>query len=184
MTADQKHGKPFHFYPIAKHIFNMNEVPKITDKSHGFQRRPIVLTFNQRFDHGTPQNDPMLLQKLIKEKNGIFLWMLDGLKTVLEVNQLYVPEVVERDTQEFIQSTNPVLQFIDECCIIGVDFKAKPAEMYKEYKKWCEDGKNRPLARNRFYQQIMIHCPSVTRGLDGADRSRVFMGIGLKTTWS
>jgi len=182
LMADQKHGKPFFFYPIAKHIFNMNEVPKITDKSHGFQRRPIVLTFNQRFE--PPDNDPMLLEKLKKEMNGIFMWMLEGLQVVLETGYLHVPEGVEEDTRAFIQSTNPVLQFIEECCILGSDFKASPPDMFAEYKKWCSDGGNRPLARNRFYSQIMVHCPSVVKRPDGDNRRRMFIGIGLKDTWS
>ena len=182
LMADQKHGQPFAFYPIAKHIFNMNEVPKITDKSHGFQRRPIVLTFNQRFE--PPDNDPMLLEKLKKEMNGIFMWMLEGLQVVLETGYLHVPESVEEDTMAFIQSTNPILQFIEECCALGPIYKANPPDAFAEYKKWCADGGNRPLARNRFYSQIMIHCPSVVRRLDGPTRKRMFVGIGLKDAWS
>jgi P4 family phage/plasmid primase-like protien len=181
LMADQKHGKPFAFYPIAKHIFNMNEIPKITDKSHGFQRRPMVLTFNQRFE--PPNNDPMLLDKLKKEMNGIFMWMLQGLQVVLETGSLYVPETVEEDTRAFIQSTNPVLQWIEECCILGPDYKARPPDTYEDYKKWCSEGGNRPLARNRFYSQLMIHCPSVAKRKDGPKRRRIFIGVGLKSAW-
>jgi len=184
LTADQKHGKPFKFYPIAKHIFSMNEVPKITDKSHGFQRRPMVLTFNQRFDPGTPQNDPLLLQKLIPERNGIFMWMLDGLKTVLETGGLYMPKVVVEDTEALIKSTNPVLQFVEDCLVLGDELKVKPPSMYSEYKEWCKEGGNRALSRNRFYAQILMHCPTVAMRQLGEDRARYYVGIGLRDAWS
>jgi P4 family phage/plasmid primase-like protien len=184
IQADQKHGKSVKFYPVAKHVFSMNDVPKITDKSHGFQRRPLVLKFNQRFEPGMDKWDPLLLDKLLKQKNGIFAWMIDGLKTILDTGGLYVPEVVEKDTKRFIQLTNPVIQFIQDCCMTGPDYKVVPMELYNEYKKWCEEGKNRPLSRNRFYAQIMVHCSGVTETQDGPERRRVYLGVGLKTSWS
>lgn len=179
LMADQKHGKPFAFYPIAKHIFSMNEPPKITDKSYGFQRRPIVLTFTERFEG--EKRDPHLTKKLVQEKDGIFLWMLEGLMMVLEKDDLYIPETVERDTKEFVKTTNPVLLFVDDCCILGSDYHVRPKELYKEYLTWCKEGGNRPLSRNRFYDQILIHYPSVQKKRIGEDKKRTYVGMGLQT---
>lgn len=184
LQADQKHGKAVKFYPIAKHIFAMNDVPKIMDKSHGFQRRPMVLKFNQRFEPGMEKYDPLITDKLLTQKNGIFGWMIEGLQTILETGGLYVPGIVEEDTKRFIQLTNPVIQFIQDCCILGMDYKVVPMELYTEYRKWCDEGKNRPLSRNRFYAQILIHCPGTAEAQAGSDRRRMYTGIGLKTSWS
>lgn len=179
LMADQKHGKPFAFYSIAKHIFSMNEVPKITDKSYGFQRRPIVLMFHERFEGD--RRDPELTQKLIKERAGIFNWMMEGLYIVLEKGDLYVPDVVARDTALFVKSTNPVLLFVDDCCELEPGHSVKPTDLYIKYKYWCEDGKNRPLSRNRFYDQILIHYPQVIKDRDSGDsRARIYKGIGLR----
>ena len=177
LMADQKHGKPFSFYPIAKHIFSMNEVPKITDKSYGFQRRPIVLTFNERFEGS--RRDPQLTKKLLAERDGIFNWMLEGLYMVLERDDLYVADSVEKDTALFVKSTNPVLLFVEDCCILSPAASVKPKHLYNEYKAWCEEGKNRPLSRNRFYDQIMIHFPSIEKRQTGELRERKYHGIGL-----
>jgi putative DNA primase/helicase len=178
LIADEKHGKPFSFSPVCKHVFSMNEAPKITDKSYGFQRRPIVLTFSERFEGD--RRDPHLTKKLIREKDGIFLWMLEGLKMVLEKDDLYMPEAVERATKEFIKATNPVLLFVDDCCILGTEYWVKPKDLYKEYLTWCKEGGNRPLSRNRFYDQILIHFPSVQKKRSGEEKSRVYYGIGLQ----
>ena len=180
LMADQKHGKPFAFYPIAKHIFSMNEVPKITDKSYGFQRRPIVLMFNERFEGD--RRDPDLTQKLIQERDGIFNWMMDGLYLVLEKGDLYVPDVVEKDTSIMVKSTNPVLLFVDECCELDPEYFVKTTALYDSYKDWCEDGHNRPLSRNRFYDQLMIHFPLVRkdRSRETDSRIHIFRGIGLQ----
>jgi putative DNA primase/helicase len=177
LMADEKHGKPFGFYPHAKHIFAMNDVPKISDKSYGFTRRPIVLKFTEQFDGD--RKDPNLISKLREELDGIFVWMLDGLHMILHHKDLYVPGVVELDGAEFIKTTNPVLVFFDECCVIEENKFCAPQKLYDSYLSWCDSGKQRPMSRNNFYSQIMLHLKSVRRVQMGPDRVRVFKGIGL-----
>ena len=178
LMADQKHGKPFAFYPIAKHIFSMNETPKITDKSYGFQRRPIVIKFMERFEG--EKRDPYLTKKLIQEKEGIFMWMLEGLLMVLEKDDLIIPDVVEKETKEMIKATNPVLLFVDDCCVLDDDYRVKPKDLFKEYSEWCKEGHNRPLSRNRFYDQILLNFSSVKKKQVKDNRMRMYIGIGIR----
>jgi len=180
LTADRKHGDPYKFYPVAKHIFSMNEVPKIADKSHGFQRRPIVIKFEKRFEPGMKGFDPMLTSKLREERDGIFMWMLDGLKTVLSLGSLATPDSVLRDTEDLLKAMNPLLLYLEECCVVDEDCQVKPPALYRDYTKWCDEGNNRPLARNNFYSQVKLNCPSMASRRLGPDRQRVFQGIGLK----
>lgn len=179
LMADRKHGQPFSFYPIAKHIFSMNEIPKITDKSHGFQRRPVVLIFNQKFEGGNA--DRKLRKKLAQEIDGIFSWMFAGLAKVLDDEELVIPESVERDTAEFVKSLNPVILFVEDDCVLAEGYRIKPKDLYKRYVGWCEEGGNKPLARNNFYGQISIHFPQVQKRQLGDARARVYDGIGLCT---
>ena len=105
--------------------------------------------------------------------------MLEGLMMVLEKDDLYIPDAVERDTKEFVKTTNPVLLFVDDCCILGPDYEVKPKDLYGEYQKWCKEGSNRPLSRNRFYDQILIHLPSVQKRQTGEGKKRIYAGIGI-----
>lgn len=178
LMADEKHGKPYGFYPHAKHIFAMNEVPKITDKSYGFARRPIVLKFTEQFDGD--KKDPNLTNMLRSELDGIFLWMLDGLNMILANKDLYIPKVVDADGQEFLATANPVLLFFDECCVVGDDRFVAPQKLYDTYLDWCNSGKQRPMSRNRFYSQLLLHFKAVRRSQIGPNRMRVFTGIGLQ----
>lgn len=178
LMADKKNGTPFSFFPVAKHIFSMNESPKITDKSYGFQRRPVVLKFNQRFEG--KNCDPYLTKKLIaEERDGIFEWFLEGLSIVLAEDRLYIPQSVVNDTIEMVKSTNPVLLFVDDCCTLRRDLHTKPTDLYRAYLDWCAEGRNRPLSRNRFYDQILIHYPEVRKVQIGDERIRVFDGVGI-----
>ena len=98
---------------------------------------------------------------------------------VLDKDDLIIPDVVERDTREFIKTTNPVLLFADDCCVLGDEYKVTPKDLYKEYVDWCKEGGNRPLSRNRFYDQILIQFPAVQKKMVGSDRKRYYQGIGL-----
>jgi len=77
---------------------------------------------------------------------------------------------------------NPVLLFIEEQCQLGPDETTGTIEPYDEYKKWCSDGGNRPLSRNKFQDQVLMNHPTVSKRIIGPDRKRkrAFIGIGLK----
>jgi len=178
LMADTKHGKPFAFYPVAKHLFSMNEMPKITDKSYGFQRRPLVLKFNQRFDGS--HCDPYLTQKLRAEQDGIFEWMLEGLYRVLKYDALDIPELVRKETEDILRNTNPMLLYMEECCDVGPGKYVRPMDLYNSYIRYCTEGRNRPLSRNRFYDQLFLHFPGIRRRQIGANKDRMFAGLELK----
>ena len=55
---------------FAKFIFACNEAPNITDKSHGLNRRFIVINMNKRYEYGVNAN-PYLSQELAEETPGI-----------------------------------------------------------------------------------------------------------------
>ena len=61
--------------------FGNGALTALHDRSDGFFRRQIILTTKdkpvERFD------DPFLAEKLIAEKEGIFLWMLEGLRRLI-----------------------------------------------------------------------------------------------------
>jgi len=80
IQADKKHKQPFTFRPIAKHIFSMNEIPVLTDRTYAFERRLIVITFNQTFSG--KKEDKKLEEKLESELSGILIWCLEGLSAV------------------------------------------------------------------------------------------------------
>ena len=182
VTAERKYGEPYLFRPSAKWLVAMNESPVIPDKTYGFTRGIAVLEWKRRFEG--KEIDPYLSETLAKERDGIFMWSLFGLERIIKNKGFEVPPVVEKESAEFMKTLNPVLIFIDEQCKLGPNNKVGSMQMYEEYKKWCADGGNRPLSRNRFIDQILMNCPSVRQDRIKEDdaRKRGFVGIGLKAT--
>ena len=60
--------------------FGNGALTALHDKSDGFFRRQIVLTTKDR--PAGRVDDPFLVDKLLREKEGIFLWCLDGAASV------------------------------------------------------------------------------------------------------
>ncbi|MCX5818435.1 MAG: phage/plasmid primase, P4 family [Deltaproteobacteria bacterium] len=183
ITAEQKYGEQFQFRPFAKFITAMNDAPVIPDKSYGFGRRIIVLTFERRFTD--EEINPRMAQYLIEEIDGVFNWMVEGLKVLLKNDGFKISEDVGKDTSDFMETLNPLLIFVNEMCEVHEGVSVPTTDLWECYAEWCTAGHNRPLGRNRFLDQVRQTFPKVTRTKkqegSGEDQHRTmsFVGIGL-----
>jgi P4 family phage/plasmid primase-like protien len=180
ITAERKYGEPYLFTPVAKWLVAMNDSPVIPDKSYGFVRSVIVLNFTRRFEKH--EIDELLGEKLAKEKDGIFMWALFGLKTLLQNGGFAIPQSVAEEGENFMKTMNPALIYIEENCDVGPDCEIGSKELYKDYQKWCIEGGNKALSRNKFIDQILMNYPGVRKCKIGPEHSRIrgFAGLTVK----
>jgi putative DNA primase/helicase len=148
----------------------MNEIPVITDRTHAFKRRLIVVKFNQVFEGKVA--DKFLEDKLSKELPGILNWALEGLSRILQNNQIFCSEQMAADKNEFFKSLNPVLNFVEEVCEISEDFSVGRDELYRKYQDWSQDSGLKPLGKIKFYQQIRLDFPEITDDTHGVNSFR------------
>jgi P4 family phage/plasmid primase-like protien len=174
VQADVKFKDPITFRPIAKHIFSMNDIPVITDRTNAFKRRLIVLKFNQVFEGETA--DKFLEEKLSKELPGILNWALEGLSLVLKNNRIFCSDQMEEDKNEFLRSLNPVLCFVEEVCELGEGFSVGRNELYHAYRQWSKSSGLQTLGKNKFYRQIRQDFPQITEDTHGVNS---FNGIAI-----
>lgn len=118
-----------------KLVYLMNQLPLITDTSHGFFRRVLVLPFHRVF---TPkEQDPKLMEKLMSEIGGIFNWALEGLR-IYNANgyKLAESKCMVKAKANFLDESSPVDSFVKN------KVKANPFEsiegntlmsMYQDY---------------------------------------------------
>lgn len=181
VQCEVKFGKDITFVPIAKHYISMNQFPGVKDKTDAFFRRVLVMEFKQRFEG--EQDDKYLAQKLEAEANGIFGWAVEGLKRVIKNGEIKQPESLVQAKTRFRARTNPVISFVEECCVIGEMFSCSPPILYKKYCEWCDESGVRRVGKLGFYENI-----TTTFGLKkerprfGSDQSTVklFRGLGVR----
>ena len=55
-----------------------------------------------------------------------------------------------------------------------------PAEIYREYIRWTEEAKLKPLDKQNFYEQIYLNYPYVKKKRKSYDKREYFFGVGLR----
>jgi P4 family phage/plasmid primase-like protien len=135
-----------------------NHLPKMQAHDYGSRRRLAVLPFpyrfvstekhnndprpNDRMAYGSltqnaTSNTPLLEAFLAWRVQGAVRWWKAGEqgRYQLETNQ---PKSVSRATSQWIDSTNPVQQFFNECLVEEEGYCAPVSNLYQVFKIWAE----------------------------------------------
>lgn len=119
----------------TKFVFLVNELPILSDSSLGFERRLIILPFNQTF---TPdEQDKNLSKKLTAELQGILNWTMAGLQRLMDNNfQFTRSRAMEQAKESYFGIGNPVERFIKEKVIKEPNNKIESTEFMNAYRLW------------------------------------------------
>lgn len=135
-----------------------NHLPNMQAHDYGSRRRLAVLPFPYRFvsaekhkqdprpndrmaygslTHEATSNTPLLEAFLAWRVQGAVRWWKAGGqgRYQLEANQ---PKSVSRATSQWIDSTNPVQQFFNECLVKEEGYCAPVSNLYQVFKTWAE----------------------------------------------
>ena len=163
ISGEQKFGKRIEFKTFAKVIFAMNNPPAVSDKTEGFKRKILVLYFDQRIPDS--KMDRGLVDRLICEESaGIFAWMVKGAANLNKKNGFQnLGKIVENDTNSFMHTLNPLLDFLDEKTHTDPEASVPCDDFYQSYKAWCTDGGLRPMGKVQLNIQLLSAKTKVSR---------------------
>ncbi len=117
------------------------------DRTNGFYRRQIILRTKERPRHRV--DDPYLSDRLLQEKEGIFLWILAGLVRLLENDfRFTISDSARTNLQEAWRDANNILDFLREGDRLTYDPEGSITShrLCILYRKWCEDNGLKPLS--------------------------------------
>ena len=163
--------------------FGNGALTALHDKSDGFFRRQIVLTTKDR--PAGRADDPFLVEKLLREKEGIFLWCLEGLHRLIGNNYQFSISGKARENMETVKrSSNNVIEFLQSEGYIRfrADSEASSKAIYEAYTRWCDDNAQKPMSANRVSSELAqnerLYNVEATNNVHvGGKRVRGFMGI-------
>lgn len=163
--------------------FGNGALTALHDQSDGFFRRQIVLTTK---DRPTDREDvPFLVEKLATERDGIFLWCLEGLHRLIANNYRFTISPKTQENVETVRrSSNNVVEFLQSEGYIRfrADYEASSKSIYEAYKLWCEDNVRKPLSANRLSSEltqnaVLYNVEPTNNIYSGGKRVRGFVGI-------
>lgn len=108
------------------------------DKSDGFTRRMLILTTKAVSKDRVI--DPDLTTKLITEKEGIFVWMFEGLKRLISNKyEFTLSEKSRANLNELATENCNIAEYLTDSDYIsfGDTFSATSNDLYGGYSQWC-----------------------------------------------
>ncbi|HZT77376.1 MAG TPA: phage/plasmid primase, P4 family [Vicinamibacterales bacterium] len=178
MSFDRKYLTPLQTKPTARLTIATNNLPRIGDRSEGVWRRLMLMPFNVVIPEG--ERDPLLTDKLKAELSGVLNWALEGLRRLQQQGHFTVPSVNTASVTEYKEESNPVKQFLDECCISEPDATYPCAHIYIQYQLWCKARGYKPLDERQFGKDLKRVFPKVQRNRRQENQQRGYFYDGLK----
>ena len=164
--------------------FGNGALTALHDRSDGFFRRQIVLVTKDK--PAGRRDDPFLSDKLISEREGIFLWCLEGLHRLLDNNYRFtISDRAKENISVVVRDANNIVDFLASAGYVQfkADGEASTKELYAAYKVWCEDNAENPLSPKSFSgfmaQNASAYRLETTNNvyIGGGKRCRGYLGI-------
>jgi putative DNA primase/helicase len=154
VEARLPYGDPFTLYKYAKLIFNCNELPKEVEQSHAYFRRFLIVPF----EHTIPEEnqDRGLAKKIIRaELSGIFNWVLEGLKRILDQQAFTHSEAVQNQLELYKKQSDNVRMFLDDEEYRNSNNSSIPLrEFYEVYSSYCFSNGYKRCSSRTFNERL------------------------------
>jgi len=187
MDLEMKNKQSFQGQLYVRFLcFGNGVLTALHDRSDGFFRRQIVLTTK---DKPTDRvDDPYLSDKMMQEKEGIFLWMLEGLRRLLANNYRFT--ISDRARENIAAAVRDAVNVVDFLKSEGyirlkADCETSTKNLYAAYKLWCDDNAETPLSAKSFSSFLAQNAntyhlePTNNIYLGSGKRCRGYVGVEL-----
>ena len=152
MDVERKHEQSYQTLLYVRFLcFGNGALTALHDRSDGFFRRQIVITTKDK--PADRVDDPYLMDKLAAEKEGIFLWCLEGLQRLIANDYRFtISERSKENIAAIVKDANNIPEFLtsEGYLTFHEDSKAATSDLYAAYKEWCEDNAENALSMKSF----------------------------------
>ena len=128
--------------------FGNGALQALHDRSYGFFRRQIILETKERDPNR--RDDPFLAEKLCQEKEGIFLWAIEGLRRLVENDfHFTISQRAQSNMDNAVNEGNNILEFMESKGYFHfkADATVSSRDLYATYQQWCEDNATHALSQ-------------------------------------
>lgn len=143
ITARRLYKESFEFTNYAKLIFATNNLPPSVDMNIGWLERIVFFEFPHTFLTGEKKTNPQLIDELRKEKEGLLIWAIEGLKRLLKQGCFSNQEIPDKKGELWETYVNTVQEWADNRLdfmdYIEPDAYIKTDKIYKDYCSFCSE---------------------------------------------
>lgn len=179
----------FDFQSTHKTILMTQNLPVISETSDAIWDRVHLVEWKVRIPED--QQDPHLIDKLRAEHSGILNWLIEGCRKWQEDGYLLkLPESVKSATQIYREESDPLGEFVDECCTMdGDNLTTSKKELRLTYDRWATRREIKwvvsPRKFNAYFRQRGVKETTIRQSVTTSDESKkpvkCWRGIGLSS---
>jgi len=181
-SAPRKFRDSIYMKNYAKLLFSANELPEVSDQSHAFWRRWIVIEFPNKF-----QDDPEFFQKTFNPEliERIIALSILAFWCVWQKRAFSVREGTEDFKEKWLRATNPVYNYIKaglEEGRLALDKEAyTPAgDLFMDYESWAKNSDVEIVSKATFTKELeRLFGVIKTRVREGGRLIYVYRGVKL-----
>lgn len=152
----------------ARVMMLSNEMPQLYDSSNAINTRFLILTLSNSF---LGRENIHLLDELSAELPSIAKWCVEGYKRLKDRGRFSEPESSNNAREEWYQENNPLAQFVEDRCVLGVDEKTEMTQLYEVYKNWSEARGFPSMASNALSRRLSAQLSGkIRKGKSGSTR--------------
>lgn len=127
----------FEFKPQFKLIIAGNHKPSISNVDEAMSRRLHLIPFTVFIP--PEKRDKHLTAKLIKERDGILAWAVEGLIKWQKIGGLKPPEIVTKATKEYLEAEDSLGGWLEDCCEVDGTAFSSTNNLYESWKRWADE---------------------------------------------
>ena len=151
ISARFLHKEFFEYQPAFTPWLRTNHKPIVTGEDDGIWRRLVLLRFARQFLDD--EKDPNLEEKLLRERNGILQWMLEGTRLYLEHGLSLSPRM-RMESAAYRKESDLLGEFLLEKTVPDTSGRINQIHLYSDYRQWCEQTGLRPNSKKSFTQRL------------------------------
>jgi P4 family phage/plasmid primase-like protien len=177
------YGKPFVMQTACKLWFLANSLPRFRHGTEAELRRTRFL----RFDYQPPEKDVTLKARLAGELDGVFLFMLDGLRALLALPEIPLGGKDSRAVHErFRISNDPVGAFVQSRCILDPEARVAKDTLREAYAEFTTRHELPAACGDWFFRILFERFTSLRESHPriAGDRVKCVAGLQLRSTVS
>ncbi len=164
----------FDYTPQFKLVIAGNHKPSIRNIDEAMKRRLHLVPFTVTIPPA--RRDGKLTEKLLKERNGILAWAIEGCRA-WQAEGLCPPASVVSATEEYFEGEDALGQWVDERCVRDKALRSSVANLFGDWRDWAESSGEYVGSVKRFSEQLALRGFEKARLTNGA---RAFHGIAVR----
>ncbi len=183
LTIDRKYREPWTGRLPTRFVIMSNELPRLTDSSGALASRFVLFVLTKSFYGG---ENPALTDELLAEAPSILNWALEGLDRLTQRGRFVNPDSGREAIQQLEDLSSPVLAFVRDRCVVGVDASVPVEDLWSAWKTWCAEDNRHPGTKAVFGRDLRAAIPMIKRARprDGDARDYTYHGVGLRGDYS